>query len=84
MMKTTESPRSLYRRNGVIHTCFGGKYYGPTGESLVKLDLPVTCSKLESDGGRARVEVTQRQPGRANVVETWRSVNVPRGKRRGA
>lgn len=81
MMKTASAPRRIYTRNDVVHVCFSGKYFGPTGESALSLDHPVTLALLDSDGGRARVEVTQKRKGQPTKTETWRSVNVPRNAR---
>lgn len=81
MMKTNSAPRRIYSRNDVTHVCFEGRTFGPCNESEIVFDLPVTCEKLESDGGRARVVVTQKRPGMKTVVETWRSISVPRNHR---
>lgn len=81
MMKTASAPRRIYVRNAVTHVCFEGKTYAPTGDSGLSLEHPVTIAKLDSDGGRARVEVTQKRKGQATKVETWRSVSVPRNPR---
>jgi len=81
MMKTASAPRRIYSRNDVTHVCFEGRTFGPTGESTLSLDVPVTITKLESDGGRARVEVVQKRKGQATLTEVWRSVNVPRRPR---
>lgn len=81
MMKTASAPRRIYSRNDVTHVCFDGRTFGPAGDSTLSLAHPVTIEKLESDGGRARVEVTQKRKGQKTVVETWRSVSVPRNPR---
>lgn len=81
MMKTASAPRRIYSRNDVTHVCFDGRTFGPTGESTLSMSHPVTIEKLESDGGRARVSVTQKRKGQPTVTETWRSVNVPRNPR---
>lgn len=81
MMKTPSAPRRIYVRNAVTHVCFDGRTFAPTGESTLSLDYPVTCEKLESDGGRARVAVTQKRKGQKTLVETWRSIAVPRNPR---
>jgi len=81
MMKTASAPRRIYSRNNVTHVCFEGRTFGPGAESELTLDLPVTCEKLESDGGRARVQVSQRRPGQKTLVESWRSISVPRNPR---
>lgn len=78
MMKTASAPRRIYSRNDVTHVCFDGRTFGPTGASELSLSHPVTIEKLESDGGRARVSVTQKRKGQPTVVENWRTVNVPR------
>lgn len=81
MMKTASAPRRIYVRNAVTHVCFDGRTFGPATDSALSLDHPVTIEKLESDGGRARVEVTQKRKGQKTLVEVWRSVNVPRNAR---
>lgn len=81
MMKTASAPRRIYTRNDVVHVCFSGKYFGPSGETELSLDHPVTLELLESDGGRARVQVVQKRKGQSTRTETWRSVNVPRNPR---
>jgi len=81
MMKTASAPRRIYSRNDVTHVCFDGRTFGPVGESVLSLEHPVTIEKLESDGGRARVSVTQKRKGQPTKSETWRSVNVPRNPR---
>ena len=80
-MKTSETPRRIYTRNGVTHVLFEGRTFGAPAESVLSLEHPVTCEKLPSDGGRARVEVTQRRGGRPSLTETWRTVTVPRKPR---
>lgn len=78
-MKSSESPRRIYTRNGIVHVCFEGKTYAPTkGETTLDMDYDVTCAHLESDGGKARIEVTQKKAKKAAVKESWRSVQVPR------
>lgn len=81
MMKTASAPRRIYTRNDVVHVCFDGRFFGPVGESKLSLEHPVTLEKQESDGGRARVLVTQKRKGQPTATETWRSVNVPRTPR---
>ncbi len=81
MMKTASDPRRIYSRNDVTHVCFDGRTFGPVGESALSLEHPVTIEKLESDGGRARVSVSQKRKGQKTAVETWRSVAVPRNPR---
>lgn len=80
-MKTAESPRRIYKRNEIVHVCFEGKTFGPTGETAFDMKYPVTCETLPSDGKRARVEVIQRKPHAKVIKETWRSVKVPSNPR---
>lgn len=80
-MKTASAPRRIYTRNDVVHVCFSGKYFGPGSESALSIEHPVTLELMESDGGRARVQVTQKRKGQATVTEVWRSINVPRKTR---
>lgn len=83
-MKSSESPRRIYTRNGVVHVCFEGKTYAPAkGETALDMDYDVVCAHLESDGGKARIEVTQKKAKKAAVKEQWRSVQVPRFARTG-
>lgn len=79
MNKPSAAPRRLYSRNGKAFVNFAGKFYGAPSDSALDLDFPVTCVKLDSDGGRARIEVSQRKPHSKTLTETWRSVEVPRG-----
>jgi hypothetical protein len=76
MMKTSTSPRRLYVRNAIVHLCFDGRYFGATAATEMNMKLPVTCVKLPSDGGRSRVEVTQKRPGQTTLVEVWRSCSI--------
>jgi hypothetical protein len=81
-MKTSDSPRRIYSRNGIIHVCFEGKTWAPPkGETALSLEHDVVCEKAASDGGRARVIVTQKRKGQKNQSETWSSVQVPRNAR---
>ena len=80
-MKTLSAPRRIYSRNDVTHVCFEGRTYGTAAVSELSLDLPVTCEKLKSDGGRARIMVTQPRKDGPALTETWRSVSVPRKAR---
>lgn len=82
MMKSSSTPRQVYTRNAVTCICFEGRTFGPTGSTAVLTDFTVSVEKLPSDGGRARVQVTQFIKGKnVTVKETWRSVNVPRKPR---
>lgn len=81
MMKTASAPRRIYVRNDIVHVCFEGRTFGPPSECAIDIDLPVVLAKLPSDGGRARVQVSQKRKGLAPMVEVWRSVSVPRKPR---
>lgn len=78
-MKTSDQPRRVYRRNDVLHVLFEGKQYGPkdSDESEIETVRPVVCTLLPSNGGRARITVTQKCQGRKPVSETWTSIVVP-------
>jgi len=77
MMKSPTSPRRIYTRNGITCVCFEGKTYGLAAESTgVQVALPVTVEKVKSNGGRARVRITQ-----DSHDEVWPSVKVPRRPR---
>jgi hypothetical protein len=76
-MKTSTTPRRIYVRNGVTHICFEGRTFGPRdGESVINTEVQVTVTPVESDGGRARIKVSQRR-GTRTFTEIWRSVKVP-------
>jgi hypothetical protein len=81
MMKSASAPRQIYTRNNVVHVCFEGRTFAPVKATELNQALPVTIAKLKSDGGRARVEVTQAAKGVQTKVEVWRTVNVPRKPR---
>lgn len=81
-MKSASSPRRIYTRNDVTHVCFEGRTYGAPATTEITVDFPVTCVKLESDGGKARIEVTQKRPHAKTLVETWRTIRVPTVARR--
>lgn len=73
--KNAESPRRVYARKGITHVCFDGKLYGAK-RTAIDTDHAVRCEVLESDGGRARIQVLQNVPGGSPIVEVWRSVSV--------
>ncbi len=77
MMKTSDSPRRVYTRFGINCVCFDGKYFGAT-DSNIDPRFPVTLEKLSSDGGRAQARVTQRRPHAKTIIETWRTVALPK------
>jgi len=72
MMKPVTAPRRLYVRKSVTHVVFDGKIFG-TKTSKIDSKYEVTCEHLPSDGGNARIQVTQRKPHAKKVVETWRT-----------
>jgi len=75
--KTPTAPRRIYTRKGNAIVCYEGRYFGRTAaESKLDLELEVTCEVLKSDGGRARIKVTQRSSGKKIASETWRSVKL--------
>ena len=49
----------------------------------VKSDA-VTIEKMKSDGGRSRIQVTQKRKGQESIVETWRSVKLEPKSRKAA
>ena len=79
MNKPSNSPRRLYARSGQAFVNFDGRFYGAPSDSAIDTRFEVTCVKLESDGGRARVQVTQRRPHTKTVTEVWRTTVIPRG-----
>ena len=80
-MKTSTTPRRIYTRNAVTHVLFEGRTFGAPADSELSLDYTVTCESMPSDGGRARVQVTQKRKGQKTLVEAWRTVTVPRKPR---
>ena len=73
MKSSSDKGRRLYVRSSITHVVFGGKIYGSTG-SKVDTKKTVTIEVMPSDGGRARVQVTQKVPHKKTIVETWRTV----------
>lgn len=74
-MKSLTSPRRLYTRAGSTVVLFDGRFYA-SPSSEMSLELPVTIEKMKSDGGRSRIQVTQKRKGQESIVETWRSVKL--------
>lgn len=77
--KSATEPRRLYNRNGSTFVLFEGRYYAAPVESAVAAaGQPVVCTKLQSDGGRSRIEARL-----GEAVEVWRSFKLevkPRAK----
>lgn len=75
MMRTTaaNAPRRLYSRSGSLVLCFDGKYFGPKAKATSKFDkgVEVTTEVLANVGKLARIRVTQKSKGHADVVEVW-------------
>ena len=71
--KSANAPRRLYARKGTMVLCFDGLYYGPKAKATSKFDkdVEVTTETLSSVGGKARIKVTQKVKGHADVVEVW-------------
>ena len=78
MMKTSDSPRRIYTRNGITCACFEGKLFGAGSDSTIDPRFPVILEKLPSDGKRAAVKVTQKRAHAKTIVETWRTVTMPK------
>lgn len=72
MMKPVNAPRRLYVRKSVTHICYAGKIFG-SKTSVIDPKLEVTVEPLPSDGGNARIKVTQRKPHAKVITETWRT-----------
>ena len=76
-MKSTNSPRRVYNRKDVTIVLFAGRMYSAKVKaSKVVPAIPVVCTKLPSDGGRARIEVTQKLSEELTVVEVWRTLKA--------
>lgn len=76
-MKNPNAPRRVYCRKNVLHVCYNGRFYGSNADkSELTVDHPITVSPLPSDGGKARVQVTQKRKGKPTLVETWRTVQI--------
>ena len=69
--------RRLYKRNGVIHLCGGGNYFGPDANTS-KFPLDEEVYTLALDDGT--VAVFQDPSGHKEI---WSMVEVPRGPARG-
>lgn len=84
-MKTQDSPRRIYVRKNTPIVLFGGRTFSPPkGTSELDTKGEVTIEKLKSDGGKARIKVTQKLKGKPEVTETWRSVKIEREPRAAA
>lgn len=75
--KTSDSPRRIYRRSETLIVLFEGRRYAMK-EGVTSLDPNglVTCVPVASDGGRARIELTQKLKGKPAVKEVWRTLKV--------
>jgi hypothetical protein len=73
MKSSSDKGRKIYIRRSVAHVVFDGKIYGTT-KTLIALHRTVTVEKIASDGGKARIQVTQKVPHKKAIVETWRTV----------
>lgn len=84
-MRSTNSPRRLYKRNGMMLLCLSGKYFGPrSGEKTCVIDDPareVTISQLPKAGGKCRIQIEQIAAGGASVIEVWTEKTIERKKR---
>lgn len=76
-MKNATSPRRVYTRKDATIVLFAGRMYSAksTATKVVSV-LPVTCNKLPSDGGRARIEVIQQVSDELTVREVWRTLKA--------
>lgn len=72
MMKSIDDPRRLYVRKSITHVVFGGKIFG-SKSSKIDPKVPVVCAPMPSDGGNARIQVTQRKSHAKKVTEIWRT-----------
>lgn len=72
-MRSTNSPRKLYKRAGSIVLCLSGCYFGPrVGEKcLIDASKEVYHTVLKPAAGKKRIEVEQIAAGGASIVETW-------------
>lgn len=76
-MKNATSPRRVYTRKDVTIVLFAGRMYSAkVATTKVVSVLPVTCVKLPSDGGRARIEITQHVRDDLTVREVWRTLKT--------
>jgi len=75
-MKNESTPRRVYVRNGVTHSCFDGSMFGPRGETKFMPGHAVRIS--DNEDGTVTVK---RRPGHGKTVsEVWYPVKVA-GKR---
>lgn len=63
--------RRIYPRKSVTLVCFEGRLYG-NDDSMFDTAVKARVAKMKSDGGKARVTVTQKV-GTAWHTETWRT-----------
>jgi len=75
-MKSANTPRQIYVHANFLHLSFEGRMFGiKRSETSFCIGYDVTVKPMPSDGGRQRLEVTQRYPnGRVYARETWRTI----------
>lgn len=76
-MKSVNSPRRVYCRNGVTHVLYAGTVFGTKEESKISTNHPV---KIEGNGD-GTITISQRLPFKAVCSETWSPVKVPSKER---
>lgn len=76
-MKSTNSPRRVYIRNGVVHTLFAGETFGTKDESKIVPSANERLFVKIVGNGDGSISVTQRKPKQKGVTETWKKVSVP-------
>jgi hypothetical protein len=74
-MKSSNSPRRVYCRNGVTHTLFAGDTFGTKEESKIVPSAELLVKIVGNGDGT--ITVTQRKRGAKGVSETWGKVRVP-------
>jgi hypothetical protein len=72
-MRSTSSPRRVYKRNGVVHTLFAGTVFGTTDPtSKIRLDTEVRIA----GNGDGTITVSQRRGHSKKVTEVWSPAKV--------
>jgi hypothetical protein len=68
-MRSATSPRRVYPRAGSLVLTYGGVYFGPkhNTKSEINPDKEVRITVLDRSGGKARIEVAQKD----GTKEIW-------------
>lgn len=72
--------RRTYTRRGIVHICFAGAHWAPSGATGFRLDKPIT--RVELGAAEDTVLVFQSVNRKKATQEVWARVVIPRRPRR--